>query len=217
MSGFPSLSAAGERRQARLVDARIQVVVGTRNQRGDLETFLTALCGASVDVCRLRDDTATEDELRAAADVFRRVCDRAGALFVMDRLPGLALQVSADGVQVGPGDVPSDHARRVVGPDLLVGLLVTTPAQIEQSADEDVDALVVGPPPTALTPSLETVRHAARRAPRPWFVAGFRPDGLAPLLAAGARRVVIDHGLESADPARICWAVRRTLAAYQLT
>ncbi|MDQ3931239.1 MAG: thiamine phosphate synthase, partial [Actinomycetota bacterium] len=98
MTSFPSLSPTGERRQARLADARLQAVVTARRGKKDLESFLGALVAGSVDICRLRDDTATEDDLRAAADTFRRVCDRAGALFVVDRLPGLAVQVGADGV-----------------------------------------------------------------------------------------------------------------------
>ncbi|MFN2556093.1 MAG: thiamine phosphate synthase [Nitriliruptorales bacterium] len=209
MTLFPSLSPLGERRQARLADARLQAVVTTRRAEGDLEAFLASLFAGSVDICRLRDDTATEDELRAAADTFRRACDRAGGLFIVDRLPGLAVQVGADGVHVGLVDVDPDHARRVVGPDLLVGRTVRTPADIDAAADEDVDYLVVEPV------SDKAVGHyASKRASHPWFLSGsVGTDTVDAALDAGARRIVADSCLATAeDPEGVCWDLRRALA-----
>ena len=208
MTLFPSISPLGERRQARLADARIQAVVTTRRTERDLRDFLAALCAGSADICRLRDDTATEDELRAAADIFRRACDRAGALFIVDRLPGLAVQVGADGVHVGPVDVDPDHARRVVGPDLLVGRTVRTLADIDASADEDVDYLVVEATSDA------AVAYAAKRASHPWFLAGgVAPGTIGTAIDAGARRIAADSCLASAqDPENVCWELRRALA-----
>ncbi len=211
MTQFPSLSPQGERRQARLADARLQAIVTTRRAEGDLEAFLSALCAGSVDILRLRDDTATEDELRAAADSFRRAADRAGALFIVDRLPGLAVQVGADGVHLGPVDVDPEHARRVVGPDLLVGRTVRTPDDIDATADEDVDYLVVeSGSNTAVGP------YAVERASHPWFLAGgVDPDTVEVALDAGARRIVADACLVAAeDPEGLCWELRRALAQW---
>lgn len=211
MTLFPSLSPTGERRQARLGDARLQAVVNTRRAEGDLEAFLTSLCAGSVDVCRLRDDAATEDELRAAADVFRRACDRAGALFVVDRLPGLAVQVGADGVHVSPLDVDPDLARRVVGPDLLVGRTARTLIGVDAAGDEDVDYLVVEP---ARKAGRGVIAYATHRASHPWFLAGdINPTTVEAALDTGARRVVVDERLATAeDPEAVCWALRRALA-----
>ncbi len=208
MTAFPSLSPAGERRQARLRDARLQVVVGARAGTEQLEGLLVAVTSASVDVCRLRDDRASEDELRAAADVFRRVCERAGALFVLDRLPGLALQVGADGVHVSAPDVEADHARRIVGPDLLVGRTARHAEDVSASAEEDVDYLEVTGAGVAV---------AVRSSPHPWF-AVVPADGQAePLLRAGAGRLVLDGGMLSAeDPAQACWQLRRAVSANPL-
>ncbi len=209
MTQFPSLSPLGERRQARLTDARLQAIVTTRRTEGDLEAFLAALCAGSVDILRLRDDTATEDELRAAADTFRRAADRAGALFIVDRLPGLAVQVGADGVHLGPVDVDPEHARRVVGPDLLVGRTVRTPEDIDAAADEDVDYLVVESDSNAVVGP-----YAVERATHPWFLAGdVDPATVEVALDAGARRIVAEACLVAAeDPEGLCWELRRALA-----
>lgn len=221
---FPSLSAAGERRQARLHDARLYVVTDARRERGDLERFLTTICEASVDVVQLRDKTATEDELRAAADVFRRVCDRTATLFVVNDFPGLAVQVGADGVHVGQEDVQPDHTRRVVGPDLLIGRSTHSVAQIDAAADEDIDYFAVGPVHATPTKEgrpavgLEPVRHAAKHGAHPWFaIGGVSPDTVDAVLEGGARRIVVVRAVTQAeDPAAVCWTLRRGLARYHL-
>ena len=225
---LPVVSALGARRQARLVDARLAVVVDTRAAHGDLEALLTTCCDASADLLLLRDRHADEDALRRAAAVFRRVADDHGALFVLNDLPGLAADVGADGVQVGQADVHPDHARRVGGPDLLVGRTVQTAAQVDATADEDVDYLVVGPvvggapglwaPGEARTPGvgLDPVRHAARHAPTPWFAGGgLDPTSADEVLDAGARRVAVGACVtDAASPAEVVWCLRRLLGAH---
>lgn len=221
---FPSLSDAGMRRQARLADARLYVVTDARRDRGDLESFLTAVCEASTDVIQLRDKTATEDELRAAADVFRRVAERTGALFILNDLPGLAVQVGADGVHVGQEDVHPDHARTVVGPDLLVGRSTHSATQIDATADEDIDYFAVGPVHATPTKQgrpavgLDPIRHAERCASHPWFaIGGLNDDTVGAVLDAGARRVVVVRAVcDAPDPAAACWSLRRALGAYHL-
>lgn len=224
---LPVVSELGARRQARLVDARLAVVVDTREAQGDLEALLVACCGASADVLVLRDKIADETALRAASAVFRRVADDHGALFVLNDLPGLASDVGADGTQVGQTDVHPDHARRVGGPDLLVGRTVQTPAQVDAAADEDVDYLVVGPVHTGAGGAwevaggrvpgigLDPVRYAARHASTPWFVGGgLDPATVPELLQAGARRVSVGACVTDAtDPAAVLWTLRRILAA----
>jgi thiamine-phosphate pyrophosphorylase len=221
VSAFPSLTAAGERRQARLRDARLYVVTDARRDRGDLEEFLTACVDGSADVLQLRDKTATEDELRAAADVFHRVCDRSGALFMLNDLPGLAVQVGADGAHVGQTDVHPDHARTVMGPDLLVGRSTHSEQQLDAVADEDVDYFTIGPvhetPTKEGRPAvgLEPVRWAARHAVVPWFViGGMNTETLPAAIEAGARRVVVVRCVtEATDAEGACWSLRRLLAA----
>lgn len=221
---IPSLSDAGARRQARLSDARLYVVTDARRDHGDLEAFLTACVAGSADILQLRDKTADEAQLRSASEVFRRVCDAAGALFVLNDLPGLAADVGADGVHVGQEDVHPDHARRVVGPDLLVGRSTHTPEQLNTAADEDVDYVAVGPIHATPTKAgrgaigLDPVRYAARHACRPWFaIGGVDPDTMSSVMDAGARRIVVVRAVtEAADPEAAAWTLRRALSAHAM-
>lgn len=219
MTHFPSLSATGERRQARLADARLMVVTDRRAEQGDLAQFLTTVCEASADVILLRDKTATEDELRAAAGTFRSVADRFGALFILNDLPGLACQTGADGVQVGQHDVHPDHARTVCGPDLLVGRTCLGLDDLSRAAGEDVDYLELGPilvPDGDVSPlGLGPLALAAKRAATPWFAfGGITADHVGEVLDAGARRVVVGRAAAAADDlSGQLWSIRRALGA----
>lgn len=207
-ASFPSIGPAGERRMARLDDARLAVVTDARRDRGDLSEFLETICQASVDLVLLRDKTATEDELRAAADVVRRCCDRTGALFVFNDLPGMAVQVDADGTQVGQADVHPDHARRIVGPDVLVGRTVRGSEDLVAAADEDVDYLLVVPDDGLL-------RQAVEQAAYPWFAVLDAAVDAEALLDQGARRLLAGASVTgSDDPGAVTWRLRRLLGAH---
>ena len=217
---FPTLGPAGEARQARLRDARLHVVVDTRAGTGDLGALLRAVAGASADVLRLRDERATEDQLRRAAVVFRAAADEHGALFLLSGFPGLAAEVGADGVHLDQVDVHPDHARTVCGPDLLIGRTVRSVAECDAAADEDIDYLTVGPVLVAADGypaiGLEVVRHAARHAALPWAAGGGITAGTVDeVCAAGAGRIVVTRAVTDVeDPAAATWALRRALGRH---
>jgi thiamine-phosphate pyrophosphorylase len=216
---LPCVSEAGERRQARLQDARLYVVTDARRGRGDLEAFLREVTGASADIVQLRDKDADDAALREAAGVFRRVCDDTGALFVLNDRPDLAPEVGADGVHVGQDDASPDDTRALVGPDLLIGLSTHSAAQVDAAADQDVDYIAVGPvhatptKPGRPAAGLEPVRHAAGHATHPWFaIGGISLDNVDEVLDAGARRIVVVRAITQAvDPAAATWTLRRAL------
>jgi thiamine-phosphate pyrophosphorylase len=219
---LPSVSELGARRAARLDDARLYVVTDARRERGDLEEFLRAVAGASADLLQLRDKTADDDQILSAAEVFRRVGDDTGALFVLNDRPDLAVEVGADGIHVGQDDQHPDAVRATVGPDLLVGRSTHSPGQLDASAEEDVDYVAVGP--VHATPTKEgrpavglaPIRHAAEHAVHPWFaIGGIDRDTIGDVLEAGARRVVVVRAVtEATDPAEAAWALRRELGRY---
>jgi thiamine-phosphate pyrophosphorylase len=219
---LPCVSELGARRAARLEDARLYVVTDARRERGDLEAFLRAVAGASADLLQLRDKTATDDELRASAEVFRQVCEDTGALFVLNDRPDLAVEVGADGIHVGQDDMDPDRVRATVGPDVLVGRSTHSPEQLDASGEEDVDYVAVGPVHATPTKQgrpgvgLQPIRYAAEHAAHPWFaIGGIDRQTIGDVLEAGARRVVVVRAVtEADDPAEAAWALRRALGRY---
>jgi thiamine-phosphate pyrophosphorylase len=98
--------------------------------------------GAGVVQVRVKDAPAGEI-LRVAREIVALAAGRAIVL-VNDRAD-LALLAGADGVHVGDEDLPPAEARRLVGPDLLVGRTTRTLAEARAAIAEGADHVGFGP------------------------------------------------------------------------
>jgi thiamine-phosphate pyrophosphorylase len=201
-------SARGERRRERLARSRVYVVTGAREDRGDLDDFLEAILLAGVDIVQLREKDAEAGELLRWGEVFREAAARHEALFVVNDRPDVAVALEADGVHVGQDDLPVAVTRRLVGPDVMIGVSTHNQEQL-RSASRHADYVSVGPvhetptKPGRPAAGLGLVAEAARRERRPWFaIGGINRETLPGVTAAGARRVVVVRAVtEEADPA----------------
>ena len=110
------MPAEHDERRDRLARARLYLVCDRRPA-----DFLRAALAGGVDLLQLRDKAASDAELLAAAETFRSCCDEAGALFLLNDRPDLAIASGADGVHVGQDDMQPARAREVVGEELIVG------------------------------------------------------------------------------------------------
>jgi thiamine-phosphate pyrophosphorylase len=205
-------------RRERLERARLYFVTDVRP---GLEELLAAALAGGVDMVQLRDKAASDDELARAGAAFRRLCDEHGALFWLNDRPDLVAACGADGVHVGQEDMPVAEARRVAGPDVLVGLSTHSPEQLDAAlAAGEADELSVGPvweTPTKEGRSaagLDYVRYAARVAgDRPWFaIGGIELGNVREVVAAGASRIVVVRAVQDAeDPRATATALRAAL------
>ena len=118
-------------RHRRLAAARLYFVCDRRPGGRPLPEVLAAALAGGVDVFQLRDKTADDDALLAAAAEARALCAAAGALFLLNDRPGLALAADADGVHIGQADAPVAAARAAVGAGRLVGLSTRGAAQAD--------------------------------------------------------------------------------------
>jgi thiamine-phosphate pyrophosphorylase len=176
--------------------------------RPDLASFVERCIGGGVDVVQLRDKVLEARHLLDRARVAAAVCARHQVPFIVNDRPDLALAVGADGVHVGQDDVPPAVARRILGPDAIVGYSTHSTADLDGALLEPVDYLSAGPvepTPTKLgRPGTGAgyVSEAVRRSPWPVFVTGgVRPESVEALAAAGARHFVVVRWLtEASDP-----------------
>src|SRR5947207_547392 len=129
----PVNGAIGARRRTALRRARLYLCTA---DRADLADFVKAVCGAGVDIVQLRDKDLSDRALLERAAVARDAAHAAGALFVLNDRPDVAVACGADGVHVGQDDVPAAVARQIVGPDALVGLSTHAPEELAASAAE---------------------------------------------------------------------------------
>src|SRR5205823_1557353 len=149
-----------------------------RPDRPDLEQFVDTCIAGGVEVVQLRDKELDARPLIARARLVLRVCRDHGVPFILNDRPDLALEVEADGVHVGQHDASPSLARRILGPDAIVGLSTHAPSELDAALDEPVDYLSAGP--VSQTPTkpgrpgtgLRYLTYVVERAKTPWFVTG---------------------------------------------
>ena len=197
----------GAARRARLADARLYLCTPSRP---DLPEFLDAVLSGGVDVVQLREKGL---EARAEIELCELLADAAarhGALWSVNDRADVASVVRPDVLHLGQDDLPVAAARRILGPDVLVGRSCHDEQQVAAAALEPgVDYFCVGPTwptptkPGRPAPGLPLTRFAAELdTDRPWFaIGGIDESNLDEVLEAGARRVVVVRALtEAVDP-----------------
>jgi thiamine-phosphate pyrophosphorylase len=194
--------------RARLADARLYLCTDARRSLGDLPGFLDAVLGAGVDIVQLREKGLEAGEELAVLEVFADACRRHGRLLAVNDRADVALAAGADVLHLGQDDLPVPVARRILGPDPLIGRSSHSPVQADAVATEPgVDYFCAGPvwaTPTkpgrpATGPGL--LAHVTQTGPaRPWFaIGGISLDRLDEVIAAGATRVVVVRAITEAD------------------
>ena len=142
------------------------------------------------------------------AQALRQLCSRHGALFVVNDRIDIALAVDADGVHLGQGDLPPALARRLLGPEKLIGRSTHAIEQLRQAVADGCDYVGVGPvnatptKPGRQPVGLDYVRQVAAECPLPFFaIGGIDAGSLAAVLAAGAPQVAVVRAItEAEDP-----------------
>ena len=119
--------------------------ISHHNERYDyLDSIRLALQGG----CRwvqLRVKKATDAEVLPLAIEAQRMCREAGAVFIIDDRVELVQRLGADGVHLGKEDMLIAEARRVLGPDYIIGGTANTIADVQMHAEAGADYIGCGP------------------------------------------------------------------------
>lgn len=188
---------------------RLHVLTDTRDGRDALQVVRAAL-SAGAPVVQVRSKGGTDRELHDLAERVARLCDAAGALCVVDDRLDVALAVGAAGTHLGAQDVPLAAARRVVGPDHVLGGTAREPGAARELVAAGAGYLGVGPAfatatkaglPDALGP--EGIGAVARAVDVPVLaIGGITVERVPAVLAVGVHGVAVVAAVsEAADPA----------------
>ena len=201
--------AIGALRRQRLRWARLYFVCEARPHGRDPEALLNAAMSGGAGMIELRDREHPRNAVERSGHTFRRLANTYSALFIVNDDPHLALELRADGVHVGQEDMDPAEARRILGPDAIIGLSTHSREQIEAAADAPVDYISVGPiwetPTKQGRPAtgLELVHTAAEVTRLPWFaIGGIDLGNAGQVVEAGAERLCVVRAIRDADDPR---------------
>jgi thiamine-phosphate pyrophosphorylase len=206
--------------------------------RADWSLYLVtdrALCGSrslpdvvdaavrgGVTVVQLREKSLDSRAFYDTAVAIRERLAGTGVPLIINDRVDIALAAGAEGVHLGQSDLPVEVARRMLGPDVLVGLSVETLEQGRAADDLDVDYLGVSPifsTPTKTDTGpawgLDGLRALSRVSRRPLVaIGGLHEGNTAEVIRAGASGVAVVSALCAAeDPARTAAGILAQITA----
>ncbi|WP_338068660.1 thiamine phosphate synthase [Paenibacillus paeoniae] len=171
---------------------------------------------------QLRNKTGSREDVLREAAALRKLTRAYNVPFIVNDYVDIAIQVEADGVHIGQDDIPFEEARRLLGPDKLIGVSTHSLEQALKAERDGADYIGVGPVyPTNTKPGKAAVTtayvtEAAAQIHIPFVaIGGITLDNADSVLEAGARRLcAVSAIVGSEDPAAVCRSFLNKIGQY---
>jgi thiamine-phosphate pyrophosphorylase len=181
--------------------------------RGVLDTVREAIAGG-VSIVQLRDPEAKTRALVEEARALVTLLRPAKIPFIVNDRVDVALAADADGVHVGQKDMTVADARRLIGRRRILGLSITSEADLDKVDLDGVDYLGVGPiyasatKPDAAPPiAIGGLRAVAERTGLPIVaIGGLHAGNAEEAIAAGAHGIAVVSAICAAPDALVAAA-----------
>lgn len=185
---------------------------------GDTISVATRMLEGGVEVLQLRAKKLPLLEIIKIAGPLAALCRSFGVPFIINDHPKAVVECEADGLHIGQDDIFIDEARKLIGPDKIVGLSTHSILQAKSALEEKPDYIGFGPlfstptKPDYTSIGTSRIREAHTLVDLPIFcIGGIKLENLPEVLAAGARRIVIVSGIlqsgQIPDYCRACLAL----------
>ena len=175
-----------------------------------LEEIVREAVAGGVTMVQLREkDAATGEFVELGRRLMSLLKPLGVPLIINDRVD-VALAVDADGVHIGQSDMSYADARRLLGPEKIIGLSVENFEDLESANKLDVDYIGISPvygtptkTDTAEPFGLEGLKEAVRLSLHPTVaIGGMNVATAGEVIAAGADGVAVVSAICSAASAR---------------
>ena len=182
-----------------------------RFNRFSLSRISSLSSGKEIGLIQLRDkSSAKADVLKFAIGLAKHLV-LTKTLFIINDYVDLAAASGADGVHLGQDDLSLKEARKILGPDKIIGVSCHNLAQALKAQKEGADYIGIGPLyATATKPGdpgigLKVAAGLKVKIKIPYFAIGNIGEGnLKEIIAVGIRRIAVCRSiLEAFDPEQV--------------
>ncbi len=175
-----------------------------------LEDVVREAIEGGVTMVQLREKEASTRDFVELALRLKPLCHKAGVPLIINDRIDVALAVDADGVHIGQSDMPYEVARRLLGPEKIVGLSVENFEDLEVANGLDVDYVGISPvygTPTKTDTSepfgLDGLRRAVGLSAHPTVaIGGMNVATIGDVMRAGTDGVAVVSAICSAPSPR---------------
>ncbi len=175
-----------------------------------LQEIVTEAVAGGATMVQLREKEASTADFVALARQLKATLAPLGVPLIINDRIDVALAADADGVHIGQSDMPYEDARRLLGPDKIIGLSVESLADIEVANLLDVDYIGISPvygtptkADTAQPFGLDGLRKAVEMSTHPTVaIGGMNAQTVADVVATGCNGVAVVSAICSAPSPR---------------
>ena len=151
-----------------------------------------ALDAGDVAALQIRLKDVSDDIVRACVDALAPIAASREVAVILNDRPDLAAATGCDGVHIGQDDVPLAEARRIMGPDAMIGVTCHDSLHLAMEAAED------GADYVAFGAFFPTATKATTARPSPELLTGWQADMIIPCVAIGGITADNARGLAQA-------------------
>ncbi|MFC4767322.1 thiamine phosphate synthase [Effusibacillus consociatus] len=190
------------------MDSRLYVITGKSFLKGRrLEDVIREAIDGGADCIQLREKDISSRELLEMGRLLRQITKEKAIPFIVNDRLDIALAVDADGIHLGQDDMPIEIARKLLGPDKIIG--ISTHGVEEAVAAELAGADYIGLGPIKATQTkldtepvigIEGIREVRRHVSLPIVaIGGVKQEDAAEIVQAGANGVAVISAVIGAD------------------
>ena len=110
-----------------------------------LEKIVEAAVKGGISCLQLREKKADTRSFLKTALRLKEICQEAKIPFLINDRIDIALACQADGVHLGQSDMPVQTARKILGPEAIIGLSVESWDEVEEAETLPIDYIGVSP------------------------------------------------------------------------
>jgi thiamine-phosphate pyrophosphorylase len=173
----------------------------------DLFKILSGSLKAGLDMVQFRDKEASDRDFLETCLKIKKQLRHKALLIINDRVH-VALALDADGVHLGPIDMPVEAARKILGKKKIIGFSVNSLKEALKAQKQAVDYIAIGAifETTVKTDynvvGLETLKQAVNMIKIPLVaIGGINESNIKEVKAQGVKRIAVVRAiLEAKNP-----------------
>ncbi len=180
------------------------------SQERPLVEVVTEAVAGGITCVQLREKACNTRQFLDEALALKTLLQPLGVPLIINDRVDIALAVGADGVHLGQSDMPISHARRLLGPDCLIGISAESVADAIEAEQQGADYIGISPvfstptkTDTAPALGLEGIRQIRERVRIPLVgIGGINLTNARQVIDAGADGVAIVSAIMAAESPR---------------
>ena len=111
----------------------------------DLEWIVEEAVKGGVSIVQLREKEASTREFLLLAQNLKKILQPFRVPLIINDRADIALAVDADGLHIGQSDLPYHIARKLLGPEKIIGISVESMRDVIECNKYDVDYIAISP------------------------------------------------------------------------